>query len=72
MLKQILPYLIIKKDKTVKIIKEIEEKPFGRWKNATKEARQRQSQLIKKSWKNPIHRLNRLEGIRKYYTEVKA
>ena len=34
-LKQIFPYLIIKKKKVLNIIKELEEKPFGRWANAT-------------------------------------
>ncbi len=58
-LKQILPYLIIKKGKADKILKEIEANPFGRWKNATKEARDKQS------WQNPIHRQNRINGLQK-------
>ncbi len=70
-LKQILPYLIIKKGLAEKILKEIEEKPFGRWKNATEEARKKASDWAKKSWQNPIHRWNRLEGLRRYHLEVK-
>lgn len=66
-LKQILPFLIIKKEVAKKIIKEIEEKPFGRWKNCTKEARQKQSNWAKKSWQNPIHRSNRVKGMRNHY-----
>ena len=50
-LKQVFPFLITKKDKVFNIIKEIEEKPFGRWANATKEARKKASDTMKEIWK---------------------
>lgn len=50
-LKQVLPYLITKKDKVFGIIKEIEERPFGRWANATLEARRKASEKMKEIWK---------------------
>jgi len=49
-LKQIEPWLIIKQDKAQAIMKELEEKPFGRWANATPEARQAQSERMKATW----------------------
>jgi len=64
-LKQVLPYLIIKKEKALDIIKELESAPFGRWKNATPEYRRRQSERIKKEWQNPEIRAKRLEGMRR-------
>lgn len=30
-LKQVIPYLIIKRTKAIKIIREVESRPFGRW-----------------------------------------
>jgi hypothetical protein len=71
-LKQIVPFLIIKKALAEKIIIEIENTPFGRWKNATKEARQRQSLMAQASWANPVHRMNRIKGIKKHFAEVKS
>lgn len=71
-LKQIAPFLIIKKNLAEKIIKEIEETPFGRWKNQTDEAKKKQSALTKESWQNPIHRKNRMEGLKKYHLEVRS
>jgi len=50
-LKQIITYLIIKKQKALNIINELEEKPFGRWANATKKSREKQSLMMKKIWK---------------------
>lgn len=67
LLKQIIPYLIIKKDKASDIIKELENKPFGRWVNCTKEYRKLNSERLKKEWQDPIIRKNRIEGMRKYY-----
>ncbi len=66
-LKQIYPYLIIKKDLAERIIKEIETAPFGRWKNCTEESRKKQSEMAKKSWQNPIHRANRILGLKRYF-----
>src|SRR3989344_2309781 len=70
-LKQILPYLIIKREKTYKIIREIENNPFGRWKNCTKESRIKHSKLMKKNWQDPKIREKITEGIRKHFNEVK-
>jgi hypothetical protein len=49
-LKQVLPFLITKKDKASAIISELEDKPFGRWANATEESRKMQSDRMKKIW----------------------
>lgn len=68
-LKQVLPYLIIKKDKAESIIEELESKPFGRWKNATKEAREKASIRMTESWKDPEIRAARLEGMRKFHAQ---
>lgn len=50
-LKQVLPFLITKKDKVFDIINEIEDKPFGRWANATPEAKKKASDKMKTIWK---------------------
>lgn len=70
-LKQILPYLIIKKGKALNIIKELEEKPFGRWANATPKNRALNSARLKVEWGNPKIRLRRIDGMRKYYESKK-
>lgn len=64
---QVVDYLIIKKDKAQKIIKELEEKPFGRWVNATPEYRKLHSDRLKLQWQDPIKRRNRIEGMKKFY-----
>ena len=66
-LKQIIPYLIIKKQKAQEIIRELEEKPFGRWANAIEEHRRFASEKTKKDWENPIIRKRRMNGLKKYY-----
>ncbi len=66
-LRQIIPYLIIKKEKAREIVKELEEKPFGRWANATKVYRDIASKKTRESWKNTIIRKNRINGMEKYY-----
>ena len=71
-LKQIIPYLIIKKEKAIKIVEEIENKPFGRWKNCTEEARKQASETAKKSWQDSIVRKRRIDGLRKYYGGMKT
>jgi len=70
-LKQIIPYLIIKKNKAEKIVHEIESKPFGRWKNATKAARKKASIRTKNSWKNPKIRAARLAGMLRRFKNAK-
>jgi len=67
-LRQIIPYLIIKKQKAQEIIKELEERPFGRWANATKEYREIASKKTRESWGNPTIRQNRIDGMKRYYT----
>ena len=62
-LKQITPYLIIKKDLALKIIKEVETNPFGRWVNATPLDRQLQVIATRKTWENPVVRKRRLDGM---------
>lgn len=49
-LKQVIPFLISKRNKASDIIAQLEEKPFGRWANASKEARIKQSLLMKRIW----------------------
>jgi hypothetical protein len=70
-LKQIIPYLIIKKSKALSIIKELENKPFGRWVNCTEAYRKLNSERLKKEWRDPIIRKNRIEGMRGYYESKK-
>lgn len=66
-LKQVIPYLIIKKEKALSIVQELESKPFGRWKNATKNSRRRASITAKNSWKNPTIRAARIAGLKRFY-----
>lgn len=65
LLRQVLPYLIIKRDKAASIIEELESKPFGRWANATKEAREEASRRQRENWADPVVRARRLKGMRK-------
>lgn len=67
LLRQIVPFLIIKQAKAKAIIKELEDKPFGRWANATKAARKKASATMTNSWKNPEIRARRLAGMRRHY-----
>lgn len=67
LLRQIIPFLIIKKQKALDIIKELEEKPFGRWANATPAYKRLHSERAKIQWQNPVIRKNRVLGMRKYY-----
>lgn len=62
-LKQISPYLIIKKQKALDIIKEVGQNPFGRWINALPLDRELQVQATKQSWKYPATRDKRLDGM---------
>ena len=62
-LKQIAPYLIIKKTKALNIIKEVERNPFGRWVNATPLDRQLQAVATRKTWDNSDVRKRRLDGM---------
>jgi hypothetical protein len=64
-LKQVLPYLIIKREVAAAIIKELEDKPFGRWANATEESRREASKRAKTSWSDPAIRARRLAGMQK-------
>jgi hypothetical protein len=67
-LEQVLPFLIIKKDKAVSIILEIETKPFGRWNGEGRAAAvHAAAQKTRASWNDPVVRLRRLEGQRKAY-----
>jgi hypothetical protein len=70
-LKQIAPHLIIKKKIAQDIIRELEEKPFGRWANALPEQRRLHSSRLKQQWQDPIIRQKRIEGMKKYYESRK-
>ncbi|MFN0253028.1 MAG: hypothetical protein ACKV2T_39510 [Kofleriaceae bacterium] len=64
-LKQIVPFLIIKRERATAILRELEEKPFGRWVNTTEAAREKASTLAKAGWSDPAIRARRLAGMRK-------
>ncbi|MFY9484454.1 MAG: hypothetical protein WAP74_02425 [Patescibacteria group bacterium] len=67
LLKQITPFLIIKKKKALKIIKELEEKPFGRWASATKEYREKAGEIARKRWADPEYHARVVEAMRNFY-----
>lgn len=71
LIKQLIPFLIIKKQKAINIISELEDRPFGRWVNATPEYRKLNSERLKIEWQDPKIRKKRLEGMRKYYESKK-
>jgi len=71
-LKQIIPFLIIKRSKAFKIIHELENKPFGRWANATPEYRKMHSERLKKQWRDPELRQKRINGMRNYYASKRS
>ena len=48
-------------------MKELEEKPFGRWASATREYRDNATKKARESWKNPTIRQHRIDGMKKYY-----
>ena len=62
-LKQIAPYLIIKKKLALSIIKEVDQNPFGRWVNATPLDRELQGAITRGTWDNPDVRKKRLDGM---------
>lgn len=71
-LKQIIPYLIIKKQLAQTIVDEIESKPFGRWKNQLEEKKMIHSERMKETWKSPIMRKRRIEGMLKFQEEKRC
>ncbi len=71
-LQQITPFLIIKKQLALNIIKELEEKPFGRWVNASPAYRKLHSERLKLQWQDPEIRARRISGIRKYHARKKG
>lgn len=68
-LKQIIPFLVIKKQKALDIIRELEEKPFGRWANATEEARLIAGNKSRERWANPKFRNRMIQKMREYYKD---
>ncbi len=66
LLKQITPFLIIKREKAEKIIVEIDSHPFGRWMNATLEYRKKNSERLRHEWADPTIRQHRLNGMRRW------
>ena len=69
---QILPYLIIKREKAESILEELREKPFGRWAAATPEAKKKQSNRTKQTWQNPEIRGRRVAGMKQYWARRRA
>lgn len=66
-LKQILPFLIVKKDKAAAILRVLESEPFGTYKNSTPAARVKRSAWATNSWKNPETRAKRIAGLRAHF-----
>lgn len=66
-LAQVLPYLIVKREKAEAIIQELRTHPFGRWAAAAPEARKRMSDLTRRSWQDPLTRERRITGLKAYY-----
>lgn len=64
LLRQLIPYLVVKRERAEKIMAALEARPFGRWAARTDSARRRMSRLAKKSWANPEIRKRRLDGMR--------
>jgi hypothetical protein len=62
-LRQVTPFLIIKRSNAERIMDELESKPFGRWANATLEGRQKASLSAKASWVDPVVRARRTRSI---------
>lgn len=65
LLRQVVPFLIIKQEKAKAILHELETKPFGRWANASPEARQAHSSRLRAQWADPVIRAKRLAGMRR-------
>ncbi|MDA4129235.1 MAG: hypothetical protein OK457_00540 [Thaumarchaeota archaeon] len=61
-LKQIVKYLIIKKQKALIILHELKIKPFGEWTNKRRKAA---SKSLRIQWRNPKIRASRLKGMRR-------
>lgn len=70
LLDQILPYLIIKREKAETIVHELRTRPFGRWANATPEARRAAGERMRRSWQDPAIRARRIAGPKRYWQEV--
>jgi len=66
LLNQIIPHLIIKKDRAERIVAEINSHPFGRWMNALPEYRKANSERLKRSWADPTIRQHRLDGMKQW------
>jgi len=63
LLEQVLPYLIVKREKAEAILNELRTHPFGRWVAAPPEARARASERMKASWRDPDVRRRRIDGM---------
>jgi len=66
LLEQVLPYLIVRREKAEAILNELRTHPFGRWVAATPEARARTSERMKASWRGPDVRRRRIDGMRRH------
>lgn len=71
-LKQICPFLIIKREKAETILMGLESTPFGaRWVNARPSFRLQQSKRAINSWRNPEIRAKRLAGMQAHFSKNK-
>lgn len=70
LLDPILPHLIIKREKAETIAHELRTRPFGRWANATPEARRTAGERMKRAWQDPEIRARRIAGLRRWRQEV--
>ncbi len=71
LLRQIIPFLIVKRRKAQDIIMMLESKPFGRWVARTPESRAEQSRRATLGWADPATRERRLRGMRNHYAKRK-
>lgn len=63
-LRQISPFLVIKRDKAEAIIGELCRKPFGRWASNTEEKKVLASVTGRSTWRDPDIRAKRLAGMK--------
>ncbi len=72
-LKEMLPWLIVKRERAESILQEVEQRPFGRWLSGDLSRHEAASEQQRQIWKNDEYRQRRLDGMRRFWTpEAKA
>jgi len=64
-LRQIEPYLIIKRERAQAILREIAVRPFGRWKGDCRAAKRATGKRTRAMWRDPEIRARIVKGIKK-------